>query len=160
MPLDPALVGHETRPQTGTIAAEDIGRFADAVGDTNAIYHDAAAAERAGYRAIPALPTFVTRFRVPFAEAGLDPEHSQVLHGEQEYEYTRPLYAGDTLVVRHRVASLRQSGRGGMAIMTLEQLGDTSAGERVVTGRATVIVRDAPPAAAAPSSAAGAATAR
>jgi len=159
MPLDPALVGHETRPQIGTIAAEDIRRFADAVGDISPIHRDSAAAERAGYRAIPALPTFITRFRVPFAEAGLDPEHSQVLHGEQEYEYTRPLYAGDTLVVRHRVASLRQSGRGGMAIMTLEQLGDTPGGEHVVTGRATVIVRDTPPEAAA-ATAAGAAKAR
>src|SRR5215813_3467512 len=145
MPLDPALVGHETRQQTGLIAAEDIRRFADAVGDTNPVFRDPEAAQRAGYRAIPALPTFITRFRVPFAEAGLDPEHSQVLHGEQEYEYTRPLYADDTLIVRHRVASLRQSGRGGMAILTLEQLGDSSAGERIVTGRATVIVRDAPP---------------
>ncbi len=32
-----------------------------------------------------------------------------------------------------------------MAIMTLEQLGDTPEGERIFTGRATVIVRDAPP---------------
>ena len=149
MPLDPALVGHETTPETSEITAETIGQFADAIGDNNPIFHDAAAAERAGFSNIPVTPTFVTRFRVPFAEAGLDPEHTQVLHGEQEYEYSRPLVAGETLTARHRVASIRQSGRGGMAIMTLEQLGNTPTGERVVTGRATVIVRDAPPDAAA-----------
>ena len=155
MPLDPSLVGHETQVETGTIAAEDIRAFAEAVGDTNPIFRDPAAAQLSGFANIPALPTFVTRFRVSFAEAGLDPEHSQVLHGEQEYEYTRPLCVGDTLSVRHRVAAIRQTARaGGMAIMTIEQLGDTPEGERVVTGRSTVIVRDAPPDAGAASAAA------
>jgi acyl dehydratase len=148
MPLDPALVGHETPPQTRAITAEAVAQFADAVGDPNPLFRDAAAAQRAGYRAIPAMPTFVTRFRVPFAEAGLDPEHSQVLHGEQEYAYTRPLYVGETLIVRHRVAAIRRSSRGDMALLTMEQLGE-NAGDRVVTGRAVVMVRDAAPDAAA-----------
>lgn len=145
MPLDPALVGHETAPTTGTITADEIAAFADAIGDANPVYHDPAAAEAAGYSAIPAPPTLVTSYRVALPEAGIDPTRSQLLHGEQEYEYARPLVAGDTLAVRHRVASVRQSGRGNMAIMTLEQLGDTPAGERVVTGRSTAIVRDVPP---------------
>ena len=143
MPVDPALVGHETQPETDTIRAEDIRQFADAIGDNNSIFRDPAAAERAGFRAEPVTPTFVTRYRVSFAEAGLDPKHSQVLHGEQEYEYTRPLVVGDTLIVRHRVASIRQTSRKDhMAVMTLEQLGDDAGGVRVVTGRATVVVRD------------------
>ncbi|HLJ81502.1 MAG TPA: MaoC family dehydratase N-terminal domain-containing protein [Ktedonobacterales bacterium] len=150
MPLDPSLVGHETQAEISTITVEDVRAFAEAVGDTNPVFRDPAAAQLAGFPNIPALPTFVTRFRVPFAEAGLDPEHTQVLHGEQEYEYTRPVCAGDTLSVRHRVASIRQSARaGGMAVMTIEQIGETLDGERAVTGRATIIVRDAPPDAAA-----------
>lgn len=150
MPLDPSLVGHESPPQTNVVAAEDIRAFAEAVGDTNPIFRDPAAAQLAGFRHIPALPTFVTRFRVAFAEAGLDPERSQVLHGEQEYEYARPLYAGDTVVTRQLVTSIRQSARaGGMTIMTLEQIGDAPDGEHIFTGRSTVIVRDAPPDAAA-----------
>jgi acyl dehydratase len=159
MPLDPGLVGHETSSQTGTIATEDIGRFADAIGDNNPLFRDAAAAERTGFPGVPVPPTFVTRFRVSFADAGLDPTRSQVLHGGQEYEYARPVCAGETLSVRHRVASIRQSGRGDMAVMTLEQLGDAGDGTRVATGRATVIVRDgAPSAGAAAGAAAGGAT--
>src|SRR5690348_8143576 len=121
MPLDPSLAGHETQPETGTIAAVDVRAFADAIGDASAIFREEAAATTAGYAHIPATPTFVTRFRVPFEEAGLDVQKTQVLHGEQEYTYTRPLYVGDALEVRHVIASIRQSGRGGMAIMTLEQ---------------------------------------
>ena len=144
MPLDPSLVGHETQPETGELSAEAIAQFADAVGDANPIFRDVEAARRAGFREIPVMPTFVTRFRVPFAEAGLDPEHSQVLHGEQEYTYGAPLYAGQTLTVRHKVAAIRQSGRGGMAILTMEQLCDDGR-ERVATGRAVVLVRDGAP---------------
>lgn len=149
MPLDASLVGHETTPQTATITDADVRQFADAIGDTNPIFRDPAAAERAGFANIPTPPTFITRFRVAFAEAGLDPEHSQVLHGEQEYLYTRPLVVGETLTVRHRVATLRQSARsGGMAIMTLEQLADAldaqGAPTQVATGKATIIVRDTP----------------
>jgi acyl dehydratase len=144
MPLDPNLVGHETQPQTDTVRAEDIRQFADAVGDGNPIFHDQAAAQHAGYDAIAAMPTFVTRFRVPFAEIGLDTERAQVLHGDQEYTYTRPFTAGVALTVRHRVASIRQTRRAdNMAIIEIEQRGDGADGQRVVTGRATVIVRDA-----------------
>ncbi len=153
MPLDPSLVGHETQPATGTLSGEAIAQFADAVGDENAIFRDAEAARRAGFRDIPVMPTFVTRFRVPFAEAGLDPEHSQVLHGEQEYVYARQLYAGEMLTVRHKVAAIRQSARGGMAILTMEQIGDDER-DRVTTGRAVVLVRDGAPDASALSGAA------
>ena len=159
MPLDPSLAGREMQPLTGVVKVEDIRHFAGAIGDSNPIFHDPAAAELAGFRATPTTPTFVTRFHISFAEAGLDPEHSQVIHAEQEYEYTRPLYAGDTFTARYHVASVRQSGRtDGMAIMGIELQGDV-AEERVLTGRATLIVRDAPPQRPTPISAAAGAAA-
>lgn len=146
MPLDPALIGHETRPQTATVSADDVRQFADAIGDHNPIFREEAAARAAGFGGVPVEPTFVTRFRVDFAEAGLDPEHSQVLHGEQEYTYERPLLVGETVTARHVVASIRQSKRAdGMAIMTLEQQCDMPTGERIVTGKSIVIVRDVAP---------------
>src|SRR5262249_2967657 len=121
-----------------------IHQFADAIGDNNPVFHDQDAARRAGYDALAAMPTFVTRIRVPFAEIGLDTERAQVLHAEQEYTFTRPLVVGVALTVRHRVASIPQTRRAdNMAIFEIEQLGDGADGQRVVTGRATVIVRDA-----------------
>ncbi|HEU0027099.1 MAG TPA: MaoC family dehydratase N-terminal domain-containing protein [Ktedonobacterales bacterium] len=148
MPVDPSLAGHVSQPQTGVIEPDAIRQFAEVIGDDNAVYRDVAAARAAGYANIPAQPTFVTRFRTSFADAGLDPEHSQLLHGEQEYSYTRPLVAGDSLVARQAVASVRQASRGGMAIMTLEQWLDDASGQRVGLGKAIVIVRDVEPGAA------------
>jgi acyl dehydratase len=139
-PLDRSLVGHITEPESGSITAAAVREFADAIGDANPIYRDEAAARAAGYRAISVPPTFVTRFRVPFHEAGLDPEHMQVLHAEQEYVYDHPLFVGDNLAVRHKVASLRQSR--GMSIMTIEQIVETVRDGGAATGRAMVIVRE------------------
>jgi acyl dehydratase len=141
MSLDPSLAGHETQSETGTVTAGDVRQFADAIGDAKPLYRDADAAHSVGYANIPTPPTFVTRFRVSFEEAGLDVKRMQVLHGEQEYTYMRPLYVGDTLAVRHRIANVRQV-RGTMAIMTIEQLCDTETGERIATGKSTVIVRE------------------
>jgi acyl dehydratase len=143
MPLDPSLVGHETSPQSDVVSATTVQQFADAIGDSSPIYRDQDVARAAGYQTIPAPPTFVTRFIVPFAEAGLDTERSQVLHGEQEYVYERPIEVGDTVSVRHRIASIRQSR--GMALMTIEQLCDIATGERAVTGKALLVVRDIVP---------------
>ena len=143
MPLDPLLVGHETSPQSDIISVTAVQRFADAIADSSPIYRDLDAAHAAGYATIPAPPTFVTRFIVSFSEAGLDTEHSQVLHGEQEYVYERPIGVGDAVTVRHRIASIRQSR--GMALMTIELLCDTTAGERAVTGKALLVVRDIVP---------------
>jgi len=143
MPLDPSLVGHETSPQGDVISTTAVQQFADAIADNSPIYRDPDAAHVAGYATIPAPPTFVTRFIVPFAEAGLDTERSQVLHGEQEYVYERPIGVGDAVTVRHRIASIRQSR--GMALMTIEQLCDTATGERAVTGKALLVVRDIVP---------------
>ncbi|MEO7001584.1 MAG: MaoC family dehydratase N-terminal domain-containing protein [Ktedonobacterales bacterium] len=158
MPLDQSLVGFETPPVMGEIRADDVRAFSDAIGDLNPIYRDLAAAQAAGFANIPAPPTFVTRFHVQFADVGLDPARSQVLHGEQEYSYMRPLLVGETVTARYRVAALRQSARaGGMAILTLEQLCDTADGERVVTGKSVIIVRDQAPGEGAAGSAASAA---
>jgi acyl dehydratase len=146
MPLDQSLVGHESTPQTTTIAIEQIRQFADAVGDANPIFHDEGAALAAGFPTVLAPPTFVTRLRAEYAAVGLDPEKMQVLHGEQQYMYERPLHAGDTVSALHRVATLRQSSRaGGMNIMTLEQHIEVAGEGQVCLGKATVIVRELTP---------------
>jgi acyl dehydratase len=146
MPLDQSLVGKESTPQSATIAVEQIRQFADAVGDANPIFHDEGAAQAVGFPTVLAPPTFVTRLRAEYAAVGLDPEKMQVLHGEQQYMYERPLHAGDTVSAHHRVAILRQSSRaGGMNIMTLEQHIEVAGEGQVCLGKATVIVRELTP---------------
>jgi acyl dehydratase len=146
MPFDPSLAGHETARKTFSVAPEDVVHFANAIGDSNPLFRDPTYAESAGFLAPLATPTFVTRFRVPFAEIGLDPERMQVLHGEQQYEYMRPLTVGQQVISWHRLASVRSSARaGGMSILTIEAPGEDPSGGALFMGRSVVIVREMSP---------------
>jgi acyl dehydratase len=146
MPLDAALVGHETAKVLTTIELADVRRFAEAIGDPNPLFSDADYARTLGFPASLTPPTYVVRYLAALGEVGLDEQHTQVLHAEQAYEYTRPLHVGDQLEVWHRVASVRQTRRAdGMAILALETLGQTPDGMHVFTGSSKLIVREGTP---------------
>jgi acyl dehydratase len=91
-------------------------------------------------------PTFVT---APEIAAGLanviaDPELglelSNILHGEQEYAWLRPLRVGETLTAVASIESIR--GRGSMRFLTLLTHLSDDAGEPVAEARSTLIVRE------------------
>ena len=78
-------------------------------------------------------------------------DRHRTVHGEQEYEYRRPLKAGDRLRGRARVAEdyVKQGRRGGaMRFVVYEaELFDAATGELVVRERSTAI--ETPPGASA-----------
>ena len=90
-------------------------------------------------------PTIVT---VPEIAAGLDHvvsdprlgiDLSRVLHGEQEYRWSRSLVAGETLTASATIESVRD--RGGIRFLVLGTEVRDEAGELVAAGRSTLIVR-------------------
>ena len=65
-----------------------------------------------------------------------------MLHGEQEFEYLRPVYAGDTLTARGRISNVekRPGKRGGeMTLVTLETEYKNQRGEVCLYARSTII---------------------
>jgi len=102
-------------------------------------------ADAVGHRGPGVPPTIVT---VPEIEAGLDHvvsdprlgiELSRVLHGEQEYRWSRPVLVGETLTASATIESVRD--RGGMRFLILRTEVVDEAGEPVAAGRSTLIVR-------------------
>lgn len=92
--------------------------FAKAIGESNPIYFDAAAAKAAGYPAPLAPPTFSYSLgALAFGsetwsvELGIDP--ARLLHGEQAFEYFEPIYADDELLLRRNVVD-RYEKKGGL----------------------------------------------
>jgi len=78
-----------------------IAEFARAIRDPAEIYINETAAQKAGYETIPAPPTFVRTSYFPrYRPEGIDYDlgfdlgfdRTRVVHGEQKYEYSRPLY--------------------------------------------------------------------
>ncbi len=136
-------VGRESKPVVLDVERGHIRRFAEAVGDPNPIYVDEAAARAAGPPRIPAPPTFAVALRANDPRAGLDIDFRKLLHGEQEFVFSRPLYAGDRLTIVGRIAAadVKQTRSGIMDVMVLETVARDGDGAHVFTARSTVLVR-------------------
>src|SRR6266540_4217709 len=116
MPLNQALLGKEYPPVRYEVGREKLREFAESVGETDPVYHDEEAAHAAGHPAIPAVPTFpiVLTRRVGqkvYEDPDLGLDYSRVVHGEQEFTYHRPIFAGDRLLAAGRVAAVQVRGR-------------------------------------------------
>jgi acyl dehydratase len=121
-----------------------IAEFADAIGDPNPIYRDRSAAEKAGYRDVVAPPTFpiVIAIRASsraVADPGLNLNYAMVVHGEQRFEYARPLLAGEVVTAQVTIDDIRDVGRNAM-LTTRTEIRDT-AGDLVCTAYGTLVER-------------------
>ncbi|WP_433329452.1 MaoC family dehydratase N-terminal domain-containing protein [Spirillospora sp. CA-294931] len=90
-----------------------IREFADAIGDRNPVYRDPEAAKAAGYPDVIAPPTFpivVSLGGSALTDPDLGIDFAMVVHGEQRFEYTRPMRAGDTVVCTSTITEIKAIG--------------------------------------------------
>jgi acyl dehydratase len=137
--LDESAVGMTSAPQDFEVEKGAIRRFAEAIGDTNPLYLDVAFARAHGYANVIAPPTFPTTFRVPLPVT-IDPSH--VLHGEQDYTFSRPITAGETIRCVSKILKVyaRDGSLGKMTFVIAEISGQDAQGQPVFTGKSTIIV--------------------
>jgi acyl dehydratase len=141
--LDRAAIGRTSEPIVYDVERGHIRRFVEAIGDPNPIYVSEEAARAAGYARIPAPPTFVCALRPNDARAGMGIDMRKVLHGEQEFEFRRPVLCGDRLTLVQRIADIHEKqGKGGvMDMLLLETTATDAQGETVFLARATIVVK-------------------
>lgn len=144
MPLNQDLVGKTYSSITYEVGREKIREFATAVGETGSIYRDLEAAKEEGYPEQVAPLTFATVLHilsgpVVLADPELRLDYSRVVHGEQEFEYHRPIMAGDVLTATPRIADI--SSRGPLEFLRIETTITDEADAVVVVARATLISR-------------------
>jgi hypothetical protein len=73
------------------------------------------------------------------ADPELELDFSRVLHGNQEYEFRRPLQEGEALEVRCRLGSIRVLGGNAFLVLVTELV--EPGGDIVCTARSTLIER-------------------
>lgn len=131
MAVDPSIIGLTSEPAVNEVERGAIRKFAEAIGETNPVY----------LRGEIAPPTFPTTFRV--AMPGLSLDLKRVLHGGEEYEYARPIRAGDRITVVRRVKDVyeREGSLGRMTFYIMESEGTDEEGNLVYKGRSTIILR-------------------
>jgi N-terminal half of MaoC dehydratase len=134
MLLDNTLIGQISEPQTFEVTREAVQRFMEAT-------EDPALQSKETLQYAPL--TFPTTFRMRVPGLELDGSKMQLLHGEQEYTYTRQLRIGEQVTCVVRVADVRErTGKSGsMTFLVLETTGIDSEQQPVFTGRSTLIVR-------------------
>lgn len=145
MALNRDFVGREfPATEPFVVGREHVRDFARAIGDPNPLYTDPHAAQAAGYRDVVAPPTFLTvlQFRRPttaLTDPALGLDYGRVVHGEQRFELSRPLCAGEEIVSVSRVSDIRDAGRN--ELMTVETEVATTGGERIGKAVSTIVSR-------------------
>lgn len=157
-----SIVGRTVPDVVVAVERGPVSCFAEAVLDGSPASRDPRAAEEAGWGRIPAPPTFPIALEhwgrfpdlqedepatgSPMAEilAPLLAEGGLLLHGEQEFDYHRPIAVGDVLVGRWRVVDAYQKASKGatMTFIVVETAwSERDSGQPVVVSRSTAIHR-------------------
>ena len=152
MPLDKSVLERTFPEFEFRVERGKIREYALVLGLTDPVHSDVEAARTAGFDDLLAPPTFVRQFwhenpdNDPMPHLGYDPKRR--LHGEQEFEYHKPLVAGMNLKGQNAIVSTREKEgrRGGlMTFVVIETRFLDEAGELVQVARRTLIETAAPP---------------
>jgi acyl dehydratase len=145
MPANKDFVGR-TFPATKPyeVSRVKIAEFADAIGDPSPVFRDRDAAVAAGYPDVIAPPTFpivvtMASSGSAVADPALGINYALVVHGEQRFEYTRPLRAGDVVTAQSTIESIREVGSN--VLMNTRTELRTLAGEHVCTAFSIIVER-------------------
>jgi acyl dehydratase len=145
MAVNPDYVGRTFPPGPAyLVGREKIREFATAIGDLNPAFHDVGAARALGYPDLVAPPTFPVVMAMKAATAavqdpGLGLDYTRVVHGEQRFAYSRPVVAGDELIVTVTIEAVRTMA--GNDMVTTRGDVTTLAGDHVVSATTLLISR-------------------
>lgn len=127
------------------VTREAIAQFARATGASSRSHFDPESAAQLGYSDVVAPPTFAVipaqrteALYITRPDAGID--FARVVHGSEQFTYTRPIVAGDVLAATCHVDGIREAG-GHAMITTRTELTTADGDEPVATVVSTIVVR-------------------
>jgi hydroxyacyl-ACP dehydratase HTD2-like protein with hotdog domain len=147
---DRSRIGHVTAPTTHVVDAWRVALFCRAIGETDPVFFDAAAAERAGHAACPVPPTFLMALESEHQSGAalmqlLDAPVSRVLHTEQDFEFAAPVFVDDQVEITRTVTDMIDKRAGEMTFITVDSHFSV-AGRQVARATQTLMVRNPTPA--------------
>ena len=132
------MIGRELSRGSATVTAEHVANFADALGDPNPAYRGAEATTPLTYP-IAFMTQGMSGGMETFLELGLN--FMTLVHGEQEFEYLRPIRVGETLTLDTRIGDVyeKTGSNGTLDFVVLETELKDAAGKVVCYSRNTLI---------------------
>lgn len=156
--INPSHLGRKYGPYRYTVGLEKVREFALAVyGGTPsmsfpgerpagipAVYMDEEAGRASPHGAVIAPPTFCTNFAMrPFAAAIIDPALQvnllMLVHGEQTFEWARPLRVGETVTTEGEITGIHE--KGGKDFLEVTCTTRDAAGVEILKSIWTAVIR-------------------
>ena len=144
--IDRKWVGHALPPSVLPIERSRLQFFAKAIGETDPVYTDVAAARDAGYPDLPAPPTFLFAAELDSGASNQLLDDLQIplpklLHGEQSFSYHRPACAGDTVTVRSTLSDIYDKKNGALEFVVKTSRATNQRDELVAELRTVLVCR-------------------
>ncbi len=144
--IDRKWIGHRLQPSVLTLDRSRLVFFAKAIGETEPVYLDPAAAQAAGYRDLPVPPTFLFAAELDSGAndqllADLDIPLAKLLHGEQSFRYHQPVCAGDTVTVQSTLSDIYDKKGGKLEFAVKDSRVTNQHGTLVAELRTVLVVR-------------------
>jgi acyl dehydratase len=141
------FIGKKYAPYSVEVEKGRLRSFANAIGSTDPVHLDEAAARSAGHRALMAAPTFA--FSVMMDGGALfniltemEIPQTKTVHGSQGFRYIRPIYAGVVISGRQTIADIYEKKGGALVFIEVENTLTNDRGEDVCVLRSTIVVRN------------------
>jgi acyl dehydratase len=137
-------IGKTYDPFHYEVGREKIREYANAVGETNPVYFDRAAAQDAGFRDVVAPPMFAVVYSAgsvgpPIFDPEVGIDFMRMVHGGQEFVWSEPVCSGDTITTQTTFKDF--SEKDGRKFYVFESVSKNQDGQEVVRGTWTNIVR-------------------
>lgn len=138
------VIGKRSEMVLNEVERGAVKKFAEAIGDPHPLYVDREYGQKSRYKNNIAPPTFPRAFDygtikdLQLPEAGL-------IHGEQEFEYKRPLVVGESLQCFSEVENYaeKQAKSGKLGFLTIKNTGEDEVGGEVFTSQTVIVITEA-----------------
>jgi acyl dehydratase len=145
--IDKKHIGRTTPPHTVDVEKGRLKFFAEAIGETNPVYTDEAAAKAAGYKALPAPPTFAFCLEMETSSlwdniAAMGVPVGKILHGSQSFKYHAPIYAGDQVTFQTKVSKIYDKKGGALEFIHEDTTAKNQEGVLVAELERVIVVRN------------------
>ena len=124
--IDQKHIGAETEEVSIVVEISQLRLFCQATGETSPVFWDAEAARAAGLDRVPTPPTYpqtllnLSPFKKNLVLDVMQVDLLKMLHGEQAFEQHHPIFVGDTIRLKQRVADIYDKKGGALEFIVLE----------------------------------------
>lgn len=144
--IDKKHIGYEFLPITVPVEEGRLKFIAKALGETRDIYTDPDAAKAAGLPGLLAPPTFPFMLEIDALDlvnfmALLGETLEKLLHGEENFSYYAPIYAGEKITVRKIITDIIDKKEGTLQFVISDNTFTNQDGKIVAETRTNYVFR-------------------